>query len=1017
MSGQQIGSVVGGVIGAYFGGQVGYAIGSAIGGAIGGYVDPTIIKGPKLTDATQQTASDGVPIPWGHGTFPTAGNIIWTSDLFERKKEDDGKGTGVVNVTYHYYRSYAIGICQGVRQNDGTYLPIEGILVVKKNGKVVYDVRPGADAAQLAQNDKFMRETRFYLGSETQDPDSVIESHEGVGNAPAYPGTVYMVRENIELTESGGAIEQFEFVVSICGDTILIPATGGTEWVAFGSNVSVGNWMKISPDGIDWTDSTSAAPLTGYGSSSSIERSGSEFMTGGPAYFSDDFFQTTTAISGGTGTPAKMGGTWYMPRNSPFAGQGISTYDGITVTTTSVRAEALTTDGSFLMTANVGGSEVMHCRDADLISIESISIPGPLKAGCRMAFGQGRAAYYAYNDANNTTYLYSTQDRCVSIDEHTVPMPSQTISGGVKSINFKFFPALGIWAGSFHQRMIVGDTLDSMALVSHVFPGRIDDISADGSKIVAVGAGTTAFFEFSTPESFFQDWTSCDVPDAASLESVFMLIAKDDVGRIPIPDAPGWYINDGVVEGPGGDELQRCKPTLGEIVADACLRSGLTLDDIDVSELTDEVDGFKVATETTAEAIIGPLMAGFFFDAAEFDDKIRFVKRGGDVVGEITYDELCESDGDVIEETELQEAELLRKVNVRTIDPAADFTVTTQIAERRTSTVLAKGEQTTEIPVVTDKDTQARMADKKLKVGWSETRRFKSCIPYTLPQYTPTDVIGLTDGNGKRQRVRLMEMAEDSGRIEIREAMLDRQSSYTSNVEGTFHGPGSDTTPGLVGPTYGWAANLPRLRSNEIGPGAHLAACGYLRGWGGCAVLLSVDDGVSYQEVTQFLEPSSMGVLSEDCSANSEPIRVFMNSGELSSITDDQLALRQNAFAITTAAISELGQFRDSVIDSSQIYDLTNILRGGLGTTPAAHYDGDPFVMVASTKFVPLDISLAGRILYFKFVSYGTSADDTAPYPFLFNPLFFGAPVIEPYVDEVGDIYVDESGATYYSEE
>jgi hypothetical protein len=1030
LSGQQVGSVVGGVIGAYFGGQVGYAIGSAIGGAIGGYVDPTVIKGPKLTDATQQTASDGIPIPWGHGTFPTAGNIIWRSDLLERKKEDDGKGTGIVNVTYHYYRSYAIGICSGVRQSDGTYLPIEGILQAKSNGKIVYDVSPGVSSEQQAQNTKFMRNTRFYLGSETQDPDSVIESHEGVGNAPAYPGMVYMVRENIELTESGGAIEQFEFVVSICGDTVLNPGTDPHlpfTWMVAGPSGSL-----ISSDSAStFGDSITVPALADW---NTVLTSGTRLLLmGDNSYYSDDYGINWLPLSNlpGNGT-------------DEFTPSIVTSSGRICVFNKDQNLFCYSTDrGDTWFTTDLGALNVLFIAGDDEAIIVANNTLNRLSTDGGSSFGsdrsnntsfgiEGTALGYgdgmfvlggggAYPDkfgytTDNGVSGTATSDwpgglaaQCIQVlysdgvGWFSAHKQNSDSTGG----NILFSTSGTDWVNVTTPSMHFGTTSSQYLAEKDglVIAAAGDDLA---NLVVAYRSSSTVFSEATLEGDAVGASTS-------TVSGVLRDINSNDFAR-EIPDAPGWYIEDGEVIGPDTETLERCKPTLGEIVLDACLRSGLSADDVDVVQLTDEVDGFKVATETTAEAIIGPLMQGFFFDVAEFDDKIRFIKRGGDVVADLTYDDLCESDGDVIEETELQEAELLQKVNVRTIDPAAGFTVTTQTAERRTSTVLAKGEQTTEIPVVTDKDTQARMADKKLKVGWSETRRFKTNLPYTLPQYTPTDVIGLTDNRGRRQRVRLMEMAEDSGRIEIREAMLDRQSSYTSNVEGVTHDPPTDTAPGLVGPTFGYAGNWPRLRSGDIGPGAYIAACGYLRGWGGCTVLLSVDGGTSYQEVAQFVEPSTMGTLSAACTSNSEPIRVFMNSGTLSSITDAQIALRQNAFAITTNGVSELGQFRDAVIDSSEIYDLTNNVRGGLGTTAAPHIEGNPFVMAASAKLVPLDLSLAGQTLYFKFVSFGTSADDTEAIEFVFSPLFFGAPTIEPYTDDADNIYTDEADNVYYYE-
>lgn len=151
MSGSTIGGVVGGVVGFFIGGPAGAQWGWMIGSAIGGYVDPEVFEGPRLSDGMVQTSRDGIPIPRGWGTFPTAGNLIWLAyydgkPLNEHKKKERAKG-GPVQVTYTYTRSYAIGICKG---------PIVGLLTIKRNGKVVYTTDPNSTAEERAQGTKFL---------------------------------------------------------------------------------------------------------------------------------------------------------------------------------------------------------------------------------------------------------------------------------------------------------------------------------------------------------------------------------------------------------------------------------------------------------------------------------------------------------------------------------------------------------------------------------------------------------------------------------------------------------------------------------------------------------------------------------------------------------------------------------------------------------------------------------------------------------------------------------------------
>ena len=53
-------AIAGAVVGYYLGNT---ALGYSIGSMVGGYVDPVQVKGPRISDAQQQTSQDGVPIP------------------------------------------------------------------------------------------------------------------------------------------------------------------------------------------------------------------------------------------------------------------------------------------------------------------------------------------------------------------------------------------------------------------------------------------------------------------------------------------------------------------------------------------------------------------------------------------------------------------------------------------------------------------------------------------------------------------------------------------------------------------------------------------------------------------------------------------------------------------------------------------------------------------------------------------------------------------------------------------
>jgi len=207
VSGSSIGGIVGGAIGFVVtgGNPIGAQVGFMLGSAIGGYIDPVKVTGPRLSDAMAQTSTVGGVIPFGHGVYVTAGNIIWRDVLKEHKKtERGGKGGGQKTTTYTYTRSYAVGVCQG---------PIYGFHWIKRNGKKVYTTSPTATADERTYSAKWLRKATLYLGNEAQMPDSTIVAVEGVGNVSPNRGLAYIVVENDDLTDMQGAIPQYEFCV------------------------------------------------------------------------------------------------------------------------------------------------------------------------------------------------------------------------------------------------------------------------------------------------------------------------------------------------------------------------------------------------------------------------------------------------------------------------------------------------------------------------------------------------------------------------------------------------------------------------------------------------------------------------------------------------------------------------------------------------------------------------------------------------------------------------------------
>lgn len=1031
MSGATWGGVIGAVIGFFIPG-VGPQIGWMVGSAIGGYVDPTQVYGPRLSDTRGQTSQVGGVIPRAWGTAPVPGNIIWQQPgVTEHKHTDDGKGSGTEQVTYTYTRSYAIMFHLG---------EIAGVLQIKRNGKIVYDARDDdtlqAEYAaamgplssvgdwtnrvklQRAMNDRWLNKVRIYTGTQTQDPDPTIEAYEGVGNAPAYRGRAYMVVTDDET--QAGEIAQYEIIVAACGTVNNV--LGGAEWVI---GLDDTESVELSPNGITW-------PNDGIQPSAAWQPNGGSYVatheesillitplpTGGTnaSVFSSNGGATFSACTGipidaTAGDCLYSGGYWHVASDDTVkrSANGIA-YAAVgtapDVYAITVFAGSLYGLGNSrnIFKANLSGDTWAADSPSNFSSGASPTTFRLHASASELgAVGIQSGSFGGGGADDRRCHIHSKSGDVWT--EHTNPF-SDVLDTNVFRPCIHYAEGLGVWVVIFHNRVAYGASLSSLTLSSHVFPELPTNVDSDNNKIIV--CGINGLLEWTDDGDTWNPIT-----DGPQFPIYAIASFWDGLGT-PIPDAPGWYVNpDGATSGPAYSTLTPCSTTtVGEIVADVCSLSGLTTDEYDVSQLTDTLDGYVIARETDAASVIESLRPIGMFDPAEWDGKFRGIKRSGTSVGSINGDDFVERDGDAYEREMVQEAELLRKVTVGYLDSQSAWAPNTQSWERRVGTINARGESVTEVSAVFGPDQGATISKRKGFASWGEPEKQKFSLPYRLAKYTPTDILNYTDADAEVHTIRVMQIDDDTGIRHI-ESSLNCAEAYSTTATGAMPKAPTITNDSLRGPTYAVFMNLPSLRTQDNVPGVYIAACGRLDGWQGAAILLSEDGGVSYQQITTFTQPTAMGSLIASCTSSSEPIMIRMEDGSLSSITDEQFALRHNAFAITTNDVSEVGQFQTATATSTDTYNITDIVRGQLATTAASHSPGDPFVMVAGAQFVPLDISLAGRTLYFKAVTFGTSQDAAEAIPFVFTPLFTSV-TVDAYVDDAADPYEDDGGHIYY---
>ncbi len=176
-------------------------IAGAVGTIAGGYIDNALFGTTtntnvgRIHDLRMTTSREGFAVPRAYGRARIASSVIWSTEFTEKKKTKKvggggkGGGGGATVTEFSYFANFAVGLCEG---------PIDGI------GRVWADGEP----LEIGRYT-----TRLYKGTESQDPDSLIEGVEGEGRSPAYRGLAYMVFEELPLEGFGNRVPQLNFEV------------------------------------------------------------------------------------------------------------------------------------------------------------------------------------------------------------------------------------------------------------------------------------------------------------------------------------------------------------------------------------------------------------------------------------------------------------------------------------------------------------------------------------------------------------------------------------------------------------------------------------------------------------------------------------------------------------------------------------------------------------------------------------------------------------------------------------
>jgi hypothetical protein len=409
-------------------------------------------------------------------------------------------------------------------------------------------------------------------------------------------------------------------------------------------------------------------------------------------------------------------------------------------------------------------------------------------------------------------------------------------------------------------------------------------------------------------------------------------------------DGPNWDTGHWLTGRLGGAPLDAL---IGAILDDA------DIDGFDAGALGEGPDGYVIDRPMSPRAAIEPLAAAYAFEASEEGATLRFRPRGGDVVAELSEDDLVLPDERApLTLTRAQETELPREVSIGYTDGEVDYR-RAAVTSRRLVGAAASAAHA-DLAVVSNDAAIERRAEIWLQDLWAGRESAAFALPPSALRFTPGDVVALTSG-GRRRLVEIRETVDtESRRIQARSIDPD---VFELEVEPPRRVAPAQPVP--VGPVHALLLDLPALPTDDTPVLQYLAV--FADPWPGPVAVWRSRDGASYERLATVVAPAVMGETLDPLPRGptsrwdrvAQP-RVQLYGGALASVSDLRVLGGANAAAVRRPdGAWEVIQFANATLTAERTYRLSRLLRGELGSEGAI---GDP--LPAGAPFVVLDAHL-----------------------------------------------------------
>lgn len=901
------------------GAQLGWAAGMMAGQML--FSDQHSTYGARLSDLQVSAGAIAAHIPVVHGGARVLGGVIWSTPIIEASSSSgSGKGGGGSHTTYSYSASFALFVCKG---------PIKAITRIWADGKKIWDVSLGSTTKE--REDAKKAGIEIYTGTETQTPNSTIESDKGVGKTPAFLGLVYVVFTDHSLTPYGNRRPNLEFEVIESAPDLAINTTSELE--------------PAAADGIRSLQARSGTNLLVLVKKSAIGGGGENFtpqkidvITGKLVSSDETLLQTYRGSD-----HELIGAVLYSETYEWWLQSGL---DGVSIRNPKggVADFSRTNQGGFwgspmcvIFCTGDPSTYVTGWKDlsSNHITITSHNITGNYTSHIRLDMGSNNKISIIFNKID-TLYITNSTDTLKRVSfPDLLPLPDVAVPD-ITGHTDHHAPALD----AYRDKLVVHRVVNT-----EIIP-ELYEVEADGTYATLVSGNPVQ-----------------EASSTLSLSCEYSITERTVFEE---------YV------GPGAAS----KPT-ADVISDICTASGLLQTDYDVSGVDGEVGGLVEDSNVTARSVLSPLMDVKHLMAVESGGIINF----SSIKKESLLSVVTIKEGDLgAGINRASESPVITAISSVFGAPEAiqiEYKVAggdykkESVRQKITSrTVPARSEKKFSSTVIfSDRDEPAIAAERLLVSEWIERVIYSFNLPYKYVRLDPGDVVHLPV-LGTNIHVRIRSIKYTTGEVIYLTGVEDRESLFESIKTGI-----ADTAP-IEDDKEKLSISMALLDIPALSDLDAETFGFYVSAWTGgqhhvnSILYRSADDGGTWFDIAPVLSNGSSGITTQSCDANlsstwdmENEITVQMFAGELNSASD----INTLSGANIGIAGSELFQWKKAELISAGTYKLSQLIRGARGTKSVAHAAGERFVVLSSQliTLIGSDIGIKDTPIDYKIVREG----------------------------------------------